>query len=248
MIDVKQYIDEKIKNGTMHITLLDPDPAKLDVENAKKIAKRMQEAGTDAFMIGGSTGVTTQNLGDISRAVKEATGLPAIYFPSDVHAISDEVDAMFFMSILNSNNPNFISHYHAKAAPYIKMLNIPTIPMAYIIVEPGMTVGKVTEAKLIQRDDLEGAVGFALAAEMMGMQLVYLEAGSGADRPVPPEMIEIVKSNLDIPLIVGGGIRTPEAAKAAREAGADIIVTGTFVEQCSDNALLHAVVKAAKGI
>ena len=245
MIDVKEYLKDKLAKGTVHFTLLDPDP---DVESAKVIAKRMQGAGTDAFMIGGSTGVTTENLGAIAVAVREATGLPTIYFPSYVHAISDEVDVMLFMSIVNSSNPKFITHYQAKAAPYIKMLNIPTIPMAYIVVEPGMTVGRVSEAKLIPRDDIEGAVGFALAAQMMGMQLVYLEAGSGADRPVPPEMIETVKMNIDVPLIVGGGIRTPEAAAAAREAGADIIVTGTFVEQCSDDTLLKAVVKAAKGI
>ena len=248
MIDVKEYIKEKIKNGTMHLTLLDPDPAKLTVENAKVIARKLQDAGTEAFLIGGSTGVTTDSHDAITIAVREETGLPTIYFPSDVHAISDEVDAMLFMSIVNSNNPKYITHYHAKAAPYVKMLGIQTIPMAYIVVEPGMTVGRVSEAKLIPRDDIEGAVGFALAAQMMGMQLVYLEAGSGADRPVPPEMIETVKMNIDVPLIVGGGIRTPEAAAAAREAGADIIVTGTFVEQCSDDTLLKAVVKAAKGI
>lgn len=248
MTDVKKYIDEKIKNGTMHITLLDPDPAKLDIEGAKVIAKRLQNAGTDAFMIGGSTGVTTENLGAIATAVKEATGLPAIYFPSDVHAISDKVDAMFFMSIFNSKNPDFITHYHSRAAPYIKKLKIPTIPMAYIIVEPGMTVGRVTNADLIKHNEIDRAVGFSVAAEMMGMQVVYLEAGSGADKPIPPKMITAVKNNLDIPLIIGGGIRTPEAAAAAREAGADIIVTGTFVEQCSDDTLLSAVVKAAKGI
>jgi len=248
MIDVKEYIKEKIQNGTMHLTLLDPDPAKLTPENAKEIARKLKNAGTDAFLIGGSTGVTTESLSAITVAVREETGLPTIYFPSDVHAISDEVDVMLFMSIVNSSNPKFITHYQAKAAPYIKMLNIPTIPMAYIVVEPGMTVGRVSEAKLIPRDDIEGATGFALAAQMMGMQLVYLEAGSGADKPVPPEMIETVKMNIDVPLIVGGGIRTPEAAAAAREAGADIIVTGTFVEQCSDDTLLRAVVKAAKGI
>ena len=248
MIDVKEYIKEKIKNGTMHLTLLDPDPAKLTVENAKVIARKLQDAGTDAFLIGGSTGVTTESLDAITIAVREETGLPTIYFPSDVHAISDEVDAMLFMSIVNSNNPKYITHYHAKAAPYIKMLGIQTIPMAYIVVEPGMTVGRVSEAKLIPRDDVESAAGFAIAAQLLGMQLVYLEAGSGADRPVPPEMIETVKMNIDVPLIVGGGIRTPEAAAAAREAGADIIVTGTFVEQCSDDTLLRAVVKAAKGI
>ena len=248
MIDVKEYIKEKIKNGTMHLTLLDPDPAKLTVENAKVIARKLQDAGTDAFLIGGSTGVTTESLDAITIAVREETGLPTIYFPSDVHAISDEVDAMLFMSIVNSNNPKFITHYHAKAAPYVKMLGIQTIPMAYIVVEPGMTVGRVSEAKLIPRDDVEAAAGFAIAAQLLGMQLVYLEAGSGADRPVPPEMIETVKMNIDVPLIVGGGIRTPEAAAAAREAGADIIVTGTFVEQCSDDTLLRAVVRAAKGI
>ena len=248
MIDVKEYIKEKIKNGTMHLTLLDPDPAKLTVENAKVIARKLQDAGTDAFLIGGSTGVTTESLDAITIAVREETGLPTIYFPSDVHAISDEVDAMLFMSIINSNNPKYITHYHAKAAPYVKMLGIQTIPMAYIVVEPGMTVGRVSEAKLIPRDDVETAAGFAIAAQLLGMQLVYLEAGSGADRPVPPEMIETVKMNIDVPLIVGGGIRTPEAAAAAREAGADIIVTGTFVEQCSDDTLLRAVVRAAKGI
>ena len=248
MIDVKEYIKEKIKNGTMHLTLLDPDPAKLTVENAKVIARKLQDAGTDAFLIGGSTGVTTESLDAITIAVREETGLPTIYFPSDVHAISDEVDAMLFMSIINSNNPKYITHYHAKAAPYVKMLGIQTIPMAYIVVEPGMTVGRVSEAKLIPRDDVEAAAGFAIAAQLLGMQLVYLEAGSGADRPVPPEMIETVKMNIDVPLIVGGGIRTPEAAAAAREAGADIIVTGTFVEQCSDDTLLRAVVRAAKGI
>ena len=248
MIDVKEYIKEKIKNGTMHLTLLDPDPAKLTVENAKVIARKLQDAGTDAFLIGGSTGVTTESLDAITIAVREETGLPTIYFPSDVHAISDEVDAMLFMSIVNSNNPKYITHYHAKAAPYVKMLGIQTIPMAYIVVEPGMTVGRVSEAKLIPRDDVEAAAGFAIAAQLLGMQLVYLEAGSGADRPVPPEMIETVKMNIDVPLIVGGGIRTPDAAAAAREAGADIIVTGTFVEQCSDDTLLRAVVRAAKGI
>ena len=141
MIDVKEYLKDKLAKGTVHFTLLDTDTGKLDVESAKVIAKRMQDAGTDAFMIGGSTGVTTENLGAIAVAVREATGLPTIYFPSDVHAISDEVDVMLFMSIVNSSNPKFITHYQAKAAPYIKMLNIPTIPMAYIVLEPGKNVG-----------------------------------------------------------------------------------------------------------
>ncbi|AGI47282.1 geranylgeranylglyceryl phosphate synthase [Thermoplasmatales archaeon BRNA1] len=246
MTGLKDYLFEKMKKGTIHITLLDPE--KLTDETTKSIAARLKEAGTDAFMIGGSTGVTSENLGSTARAIKEATGLPTIYFPSDPSAISPEVDGMFYMSIMNSKNPAFITHFHAKVSPYIAKLGIECISMAYIIVEPGMTVGRVTESKLVKRDDPQEAVGWALAAQYMGFQLIYLEAGSGADQPVSPEMIKAVKSVIHIPLIVGGGIHTPEQAQAAREAGADAIVTGTFVEKVSDSSILNAVVKAAKGI
>ncbi|MBP3385625.1 MAG: geranylgeranylglyceryl phosphate synthase family protein [Candidatus Methanomethylophilaceae archaeon] len=131
---------------------------------------------------------------------------------------------------------------------FFKKLGIEAISMGYIVVEPGMKVGKVGQADLIERDRIDKAVGYAMAAEMLGMSLVYLEAGSGADRPVPPEMISAVKASINVPLIVGGGIRTPEAAEAARKAGADIIVTGTFIEQCDDTSKLKAVVSAAKGL
>ena len=246
MTGLKKYLFDKMEKGTIHLTLLDPD--KLDEKKAADIATKMKEAGSDAFMIGGSTGVTSENLGMVAKAVKKASGLPTIYFPSNPRAVSPEVDGIFFMSILNSTDPVYISHGHALVAPAVRKMNIETIPMAYIIIEPGMTVGKVTKAKLIGHDDIKTAVGFAIAAEMLGMQLVYLEAGSGADVPVSPEMISAVKNSINIPLIIGGGIRTPEAAKAAREAGADAVVTGTFVEKCSDESILNAVVKAAKGI
>ncbi len=248
MTGLKEYLFGKMKEGTIHLSLLDPDPEKLSVEKAKEIAAKMKEAGSDAFMIGGSTGVTSENLGAAAKAVKEASGLPAIYFPSNAKSFSPEVDGMFFMSILNSTDPLFITHGHAMAAPYIAKMGIETIPMAYIIIEPGMTVAKVSKAKCVGHDDINGAVGYALAAEMLGMQLVYLEAGSGADRPVSPEMIAAVKKAIHVPLIIGGGIRTPEAAERARKAGADAIVTGTFLEQCSDEEILKSVVHAAKGI
>ena len=135
-----------------------------------------------------------------------------------------------------------------KGAPIIKYLGIEPISMGYIIVEPGMKVGEVGQADLVKRDDIKLAVGYALAAQMFGMSFVYLEAGSGAYEPVPPAMISAVKQAIDIPLIVGGGIRTPEAAQAAREAGADAIVTGTFIEQCDDDSKVTAVIKAATGL
>jgi phosphoglycerol geranylgeranyltransferase len=130
----------------------------------------------------------------------------------------------------------------------IRKLGIEPISMGYIVVEPGMRVGEVGKADLIKRDDRKKAMSCALAAEYLGMSFVYLEAGSGADLPVPPEMVRAVKEILKVPLIVGGGIRTPEAARAAREAGADAVVTGTFLERCNDSGLLNSVVKASKGI
>lgn len=243
---VKQYLLDRMSEGTLHIALLDPD--KQPAEKAGEMARHMKEAGTDAIFIGGSTGVTAQNLSETAVAIKEASGLPAILFPGNAEAISPDIDALLFMSMMNSSKLDWVMGAQVYAAPYIRKLGIETIPMGYIVVEPGMKVGEVGKAMLVKRDDVRTAVSYALACEMFGMDLAYLEAGSGAGQPVPPEMIRAVKEAISIPLIVGGGIRTPEAAAAAREAGADIIVTGTLIEQCDDLDKLKAVVKAAKGI
>lgn len=244
-MDVKKYLIDKMKEGTIHLALLDPD--KQSSLEAAEIALKIKEAGTDAIMIGGSTGVTNENLSSTARSIKEASGLPTIHFPGSPSALSKDVDSIFFMSMVNSKDPFWIVNAQAGASVYIKKLGIETISLGYIIVEPGMKVGEVGNADAIKHNEVEKAVGYALACEMFGMDLVYLEAGSGADRPVPPEMISAVKNALSVPLIVGGGIRTPEAAEAARKAGADAIVTGTFIENCSDNTRLRSVVTAAKG-
>ena len=242
---VKEYLLDRISKGTLHVALIDPD--KQPAEAAGELARRMKDSGTDAFFIGGSTGVTAQNLSETAIAIKEASGLPAILFPGNAEAISTDIDAILFMSMMNSSDVKWLVGAQVFAAPYIKKLGIETISMGYIIVEPGMKVGEVGKAVPVKRDDVDRAVAYALACEMFGMDLVYLEAGSGADRPVPPEMISAVKKSISIPLIVGGGIRTPEAAQAAREAGADVIVTGTLIEQCDDDSKLRSVVKASKG-
>ena len=243
---VKQYLLDRIAKGTIHMALIDPD--KQPAEEAGRIAKRMKDAGTDAVMIGGSTGVTTKNLTATAKAIKEMSGLPVIYFPGGPDAMSPEVDCILFMSMMNSRDIRNVIGSQVYAAPYIKNLGIEPISMGYVIVEPGMKVGEVGDAKLVHRDDIDGAVAYGLAAEMLGMSLFYLEAGSGADKPVPPEMISAVKAAISIPLIVGGGIRTPEAAEAARKAGADAVVTGTLLEQCDNDEKLKSVVKAAKGL
>ena len=243
---VRDYIIEGVKKGTMHMTLLDPD--KQSAQEAAEIALKCKEAGTDAIMIGGSTGITSENLDETALAIKKATGLPTIYFPAGPHALSKEVDAMYFMSLVNSRDLNMVIRVQAYASLIVKQLGVEPISMGYIIVEPGMKVGEVGQADLIPRDDIKKAMGYALGCEYMGMNLVYLEAGSGADQPVPPEMIGAVKKILSVPLIIGGGIKSPETAAAARMAGADIIVTGTLIEQCQDEDFLKKVIAAAKGL
>lgn len=246
MTVMQKLRDMMTVEGTLHMALIDPD--KQSPEEAGRIAARMRDAGSNAVLIGGSTGVTNENLTATTVAIKEASGLPVILFPGSPKALSKELDAILFMSMVNSSDPAWIIGAQAYAAPIIKDLGVETIPMGYIIVEPGMKVGEVGKAVPIRHSEPEKAVAYALASEMLGMQLVYLEAGSGADRPVPPEMVSAVKSSIDVPLIVGGGIRTPEVAAAAREAGADIIITGTLLEQCQDDSVLKAVVAAAKGV
>lgn len=245
-MSVKEYLTKKMDNGTIHMALIDPD--KQTPEEAAAIAKRLKEAGTDAIMIGGSTDVTQEKLDSTALAIKAAVDLPTIYFPSAANALSKHVDAIYFMSMMNSRDLRLVVGEQFKASLYIKKLGIEPLSMGYIIVEPGMKVGEVGNADVVKRDDPVTAVAYALTAEYMGMGLIYLEAGSGADRPVPTEIIKAVKKELGVPLIVGGGIRTPEDAEAARLAGADAIVTGTFIERCDDSSKLKAVVHAAKGL
>jgi phosphoglycerol geranylgeranyltransferase len=185
-------------------------------------------------MVGGSQRVSQENLDATVESIKKKVELPVILFPGGVTGISKRADAIFFMSLLNSKNPRFITGAQAQGAPLVKDVGIEPIPMGYIVIEPGGAVGKVGEADLIPRSKPEVAVGYALAAQYLGMRLVYLEAGSGADKHVPEEMISAVKETVEIPVIVGGGIRTGDNARAVANAGADIIVTGTIVEQAAD--------------
>lgn len=225
---VREYIFETLKKHKMHMTLL--DPAKQDPAISGDIAAKAQAAGTDAIMVGGSTGVTQENLDASVEDIKRRCRLPVIYFPSGAHAIASKCDAIYFMSVLNSRNVRNLTGEHVKGAPVIKKLGIEPISMGYVIVEPGMKVGEIGEADLVRRGDLQTLVGYALTTEFFGMDLLYLEAGSGAPEPVPAEMISAVRRSVSIPIVVGGGIINPEQAAEVASAGADIVVTGTLVE------------------
>ncbi|TLZ51396.1 MAG: geranylgeranylglyceryl/heptaprenylglyceryl phosphate synthase [Methanobacteriota archaeon] len=241
---VLDYLRARLVDGKVHLSLLDPD--KLTPTEAGEVAFRAQLAGTDGIMVGGSTGVTPEKTDAAVKAIKDRARVPVILFPAGAHALSRFADAVYFMSMLNSQDVRMIVGEQRKAARAIKEWGLETIPMGYLIVEPGMRVGEVGHAKPIARDDVEDAVRYALTAQYLGMDLVYLEAGSGAPEPVPPKMISAVKAELSIPLIVGGGIRSAEAARATARAGADIVVTGTVIEE--DQARLQAIVDAVKGL
>ncbi|XHH08120.1 MAG: geranylgeranylglyceryl/heptaprenylglyceryl phosphate synthase [Candidatus Bathyarchaeia archaeon] len=226
---VEKYLLERIAvEKTIHMTLIDPE--KITPEQAAQVAENSKDIGTAAIMIGGSTNESQEHLDAVVQAVKNAVDLPIILFPNNETGISKYADAIWFMSLLNSKERYFLAGAQVLGAPYIKKFNVEPISMAYIIVGQGGTVGAVGKAIPIPYDNPEEAARHALAGQYFGMRFVYLEGGSGVANPVPPEMIRAVKNSIDVPLIVGGGIRTREQAAAAAQAGADIIVTGNLIE------------------
>jgi phosphoglycerol geranylgeranyltransferase len=225
-----EYIIKKLNNeGALHFSLIDPDPLRQGPNKAAKMAQYAEEAGTDAILIGGST-IIDQNFVDKTIiAIKERVNIPLIIFPGGVSNISHHADAIFFMSLLNSFDPYFIVGQQALASYTIKSANLETISMAYLIIEPGASAGWIGNAKLLPRDKPKLTTAYALAAEMFGFKIIYLEAGSGSER-MPKEHIEMCSNILNIPIIVGGGVSNKDDARCFVEAGADIVVMGTFLE------------------
>ncbi len=222
-----------VANGAAHLTLIDPDSQ--SPSEAGRIAEAAAAGGTDAIMVGGSVGASGSILEETVRQIKERTELPVILFPSSAAGLCQNADAVFFMSLLNSRSTSYIVENQVLGAPLVMRYNLEPLPMAYIIVEPGGTVGWVGDARIIPRKKPEIAAAYALAAKYLGMRMVYLEAGSGAETPVPLEMVKAVKRVLgETLLVVGGGIRSGAAAAEVVKAGANLIVTGTAVEKSKD--------------
>ncbi|MEL7670035.1 geranylgeranylglyceryl/heptaprenylglyceryl phosphate synthase [Methanobacterium sp.] len=230
-MNVENYIRTTLKDHKLHLTLLDPEEQ--SPEEAVRIAKEAISGGSDGIMLGGST-TEPEELDATAKALRENVDVPVILFPGNISGVSKHADAIFFMSLLNSANPYWIIGAQALAAPGIKKMGVEILSMGYLVVEPGGTVGWVGDAKLIPRNKADLAVAYAMAAECLGMKIIYLEAGSGANEHIPEQMIAGVKKMTDIIVIVGGGIRDGETAAKIAKAGADIIVTGTVVEDSSN--------------
>jgi len=227
---VEKYLLEKIaKEGTIHMTLVDPE--KVTPSSASRIAKDAESCDTAAIMVGGSTSVSGSHLDNVTKALKDAVKIPVILFPNNITGITRHADAIWFMSLLNSADPYFIMGAQVLGAPIIKKFGLEPISLGYIIVGEGGTVSVVGKAIPIPYNKPELAAAHALAAEYFGMRFVYLEAGSGVGNPVPADMVRAVKNVTNLPLIVGGGIRTGKQVKDIVKAGASIVVTGNVLEE-----------------
>jgi phosphoglycerol geranylgeranyltransferase len=242
---VENYLLERIKaEGSIHITLVDPE--KVTPPQASRIAEKSKASGTTAIMVGGSTFVSQAHLDDIVKAIKHAVDIPTILFPNNITGISAHADAIWFMSLLNSVDPYFLIGAQILGAPLVKKFGLEPISMGYVIVGEGGTAGIVGKAIPVPYNKPELAAAHALAGQYLGMHFLYLEGGSGAKDPIPPEMIHVVKHYINIPLIVGVGIRSREQAMAAATAGADVIVTGNVIESGDAKGKVSEIVEGIK--
>lgn len=245
---VLNYLRERRQSSRLHFTLIDPDKA--SPAKAAEIARAARKAGSDAILVGGSLGVHEPLLSDVVEAAREASGLPVILFPGNINGLTPKADAVLFMVLLNSEDPYYLSGVQVQAAPIIASMGIEPIPTSYIIVGHGGAAGFVGRARPIPYEYPEIVAAHALAGAFMGASLVYLEAGSGAPSPVPPEAVSLSRMLLDksgfndVIITVGGGVRTPEAARRLARAGADALVTGTLAEEDPDH--LSDIVEAFK--
>jgi phosphoglycerol geranylgeranyltransferase len=231
------------------------DPPNYEVDVSGKIARVAEENGLDAFAVGGSVNAQGRQLNEILKEIKANSSLPTIIFPGNISTLSKHADAIYFMSMLNSNDPYWITGAQIGAAFPVKELNIEVIPTSYIIVEPGEAAGWMGRAQLIPRKKPYLAAATALAGQYLGSKLIILESGGGAPQPAPKEMVAATKKVLDIPLLVAGGVKNPKSAFETVKAGADIVQVGTAFESSKRNllemgkrfkAITEAVKKAGK--
>jgi phosphoglycerol geranylgeranyltransferase len=222
-------IDAIRDRGCIHLALIDPEKFS---NNLPEIVTDLEDHGTSAIMIGGSTLKSSAQLDKTVKTVRDSCSLPTILFPNGPVGISRFARAIFFMSLLNSSSTRYLIESQVIGASVVRRFNLEPIPLGYMIVGQSETaVRTVGRAKPVPFSKIDLATDYALAAQYLGMRFVYLEAGSGAERMVDPRMVSRVSERISVPLIVGGGIKTPSQAERLARAGASAIVTGTVLEQ-----------------
>lgn len=230
---ISQIRDKANKGEKMLAFLIDPDKA--DEQHLQSLCEKAEKTKIDLFLVGGSL-LTSGDLDKTIHQLKSITNIPVVIFPGSPSQISNKADAILFLSLLSSRNAEMLIGQQVVAAPYLRKSDLEIIGTAYLLIEGGKqtTASYISNSNPIPADKSEIAAFTALAGQYMGMGVVYLDAGSGALHPVPSKMIKEVKSKIDIPLIVGGGIDSKEKLQLAYEAGADLVVIGNALEKEND--------------
>ncbi len=213
--------------------LIDPD--KLSEDELVSVSKKTQEAGADFIFVGGSM-LTTDTMYQSVRKIKENSKLPVVIFPGSHYQLSSNSDALLFLTLISGRNAESLIGMHVLAAPYIKLSGVETIPTGYMLIDSGKptSVSYMSNSFPIPNDKKDIAGCTAMAGEMLGLKLIFMDAGSGAERIVPEDMIRFVKDSIDIPVVIGGGIRDANQLRKVFEAGADVAVVGNRFEEDPD--------------
>ena len=227
----EKYINDEIaRKGGLLFTLIDPIDYK-SPKDAVFAGQQSAEGGADIVLIGGSMGVQGELLDNVTKSIKEKVSVPVVLFPGNISTVTKYADAVYFMSLLNSRNPYWISEAQMLAAHTVKRMGIEALPVGYIVIAPGGTVGWVGEVKLVPRDRPQIAAGLALAAELSGFRFVLTDCGSNpAEGHMPLEMVSAVAKTISVPYIAAGGIKTAEQAASVIAAGAGAVQVGTALQ------------------
>lgn len=228
-----QILKAKTKNEKLLAILLDPD--KIIWENLERLVSKINQSPASHIFIGGSL-VENNIIDKLIVTIKQKCHLPIVLFPGNPSQISNEADGILFLSLISGRNPDYLIEHQVKAAPILKQTQLEIISTGYILIESGSetAVERISKTKPIDRNNHELALNTALAGEMLGSKLIYLESGSGAKQTVPLKMIQLVSQNIVIPLIVGGGITDFRKIQQAYDFGADMVVIGTAFENDLD--------------
>lgn len=225
----QQILKSKAKDEKLLAILIDPD--KLALENLSPLIQKIKQSPATHILVGGSSFDGT-HLDELIVELKSKINLPILLFPGNPSQISDKADGILFLTLLSGRNPDYLIEHQVNAVPILNKTNLEVISTGYILIESGneTAVERVSQTKPLNRNNPEYALQTAQAGEFIGNKIIYLEAGSGAQLSVPTEMIALVSQNINLPLIVGGGIRSKAEIEMVYNAGADLVVIGTAFE------------------
>ncbi len=232
---IHNTLQERRQLGKKSIAVLvDPDKV-ADAGHLQHLINLASENCVDYFFVGGSL-VTTTNLSEVVKQIKESVSIPVVLFPGNSMQIEPTADALLFLSLISGRNPELLIGQHVIAAPIIKNTKLEIIPTGYMLINSGRTtsVAYISNTTPIPDDKYSLAACTAMAGEMLGLQTIYMDAGSGAEKEISARMITTVRKSIQVPLIIGGGINTSQKALTALEAGADMIVIGNALEKNPD--------------